>query len=227
MRIRVGLKQSCLSSRRELSKWPGPYGSTHSYAGRAGEPAQSSWLRVLKRLGFPVGRLKTGRRQGWSRTINWEAFEPQPPDRASGILVSTDHIEQPQINCYMGYTTNQFTGHPGNLHESPLYREKSGNWAKILSFHEDKVVKFADKGSTTNCFWSPKGTKLNEVYLTVFLRRCPPNYNWRLVRMIPGLEEAQIIRPRVCPSSTTTWIHVLSDSDLQTSRVTDCYWPAR
>src|SRR5918992_4955362 len=75
-------------------------------AGRAGEPASIELAESLKRLGFPVGRLKTGtppRLDG--RTIDWDAFEPQPADdRPVPFSFSTDRIEQPQITCFIGYT---------------------------------------------------------------------------------------------------------------------------
>src|ERR687894_1591722 len=77
-------------------------------AGRAGEPASIELAESLKRLGFPVGRLKTGtppRLDG--RTINWDAFEPQPGDETPvPFSFATDSIEQKQIRCYIGYTTN-------------------------------------------------------------------------------------------------------------------------
>src|SRR6267143_754386 len=93
-------------------------------AGRAGEPASIELAESLKRLGFPVGRLKTGtppRMDG--RTIDWNAFQPQFPDEDPvAFSFSTEQIEQEQINCYIGYTTDEL--HRvirANLHESPLY----------------------------------------------------------------------------------------------------------
>src|SRR5438270_8802899 len=77
-------------------------------AGRAGEPASIELAESLKRLGFPVGRLKTGtppRLDG--RTIDWNAFEPQPPDeKPVAFSFATEKIEQPQIQCFIGYTSN-------------------------------------------------------------------------------------------------------------------------
>src|ERR1700704_2515000 len=78
-------------------------------AGRAGEPASIELAESLKRLGFPVGRLKTGtppRLDG--RTINWDAFQSQEADeRPVPFSFSTDKIEQPQIKCYIGYTSTE------------------------------------------------------------------------------------------------------------------------
>src|SRR2546429_5808695 len=73
-------------------------------AGRAGEPASIELAESLKRLGFPVGRLKTGtppRLDG--RTIDWNAFQTQlPDDDPVAFSFSTEQIEQKQINCYIG-----------------------------------------------------------------------------------------------------------------------------
>src|SRR4030095_3757378 len=77
--------------------------------GRAGEPASVELAEALKRLVFPFGVLKTGtppRLDG--RPINWDAFEPQPGDETPvPFSFSTDSLTQPQIKCYIGYTTNE------------------------------------------------------------------------------------------------------------------------
>ncbi|HEX7997321.1 MAG TPA: tRNA uridine-5-carboxymethylaminomethyl(34) synthesis enzyme MnmG [Pyrinomonadaceae bacterium] len=167
-------------------------------AGRAGEPASIELADALKRLGFPVGRLKTGtppRLDG--RTIDWDAFEPQPADeRPVPFSFSTDTIKQPQINCYVGYTTHDL--HEtirANLHESPLYSGKiKGIGPRYCPSIEDKVVKFADK-NRHQLFLEPEGHQTNEVYLNGFSTSLPAGLQQELVRMIPGLESAQIIRP--------------------------------
>src|SRR6476619_2422785 len=74
-------------------------------AGRAGEPASIELAQNLKLRGFPVGRLKTGtppRLDG--RTIDWDAFDPQPPDeKPVAFSFATEPIEQPPLQCYLGY----------------------------------------------------------------------------------------------------------------------------
>ncbi len=97
-------------------------------AGRAGEPASIELAESLKRMGFPVGRLKTGtppRLDG--RTIDWDSFEPQSPDeRPVPFSFSTERISQPQVTCYIGYTTeNVHKSIRSNLHESPLHNRSS------------------------------------------------------------------------------------------------------
>jgi tRNA uridine 5-carboxymethylaminomethyl modification enzyme len=167
-------------------------------AGRMGEPASIELAEVLKRLGFPVGRLKTGtppRLDG--RTINWDAFESQKADEHPvPFSFSTERIEQAQIQCHIGYTTSRL--HDAirkNLHESPLYSGQiKGVGPRYCPSIEDKVVKFADK-DRHQLFLEPEGHDTNEVYLNGFSTSLPAGMQQDLVRMIPGLEEARIIRP--------------------------------
>ena len=167
-------------------------------AGRAGEPASIELAETLKRLGFPVGRLKTGtppRLDG--RTIDWSAFQPQEADeRPVPFSFSTDRIEQPQIRCYVGYTNRGV--HETireNLSHSPLYSGRiKGIGPRYCPSIEDKVVKFADK-ERHQLFLEPEGHDTNEVYLNGFSTSLPAGIQQDLVRMIRGLEEVRIIRP--------------------------------
>jgi tRNA uridine 5-carboxymethylaminomethyl modification enzyme len=167
-------------------------------AGRAGEPASIELADALKRLGFPVGRLKTGtppRLDG--RTVDWNAFQPQLPDeKPVAFSFSTERIEQPQLNCYIGYTTDEVhQAIKANLHQSPLYSGKiKGVGPRYCPSIEDKVVKFADK-DRHQLFLEPEGHDTNEVYLNGFSTSLPAELQLKLVQMIPGLEEARIIRP--------------------------------
>lgn len=167
-------------------------------AGRAGEPASIELAESLRRLGFPVGRLKTGtppRLDG--RTIDWDAFEPQPPDeKPVPFSFATERIEQPQIKCYIGYTSNEIhQAIRDNLHQSPLYSGKiTGVGPRYCPSIEDKVVKFADK-DRHQLFLEPEGHDTNEVYLNGFSTSLPSALQLELLRMIPGFDEVQIIRP--------------------------------
>jgi tRNA uridine 5-carboxymethylaminomethyl modification enzyme len=170
---------------------------THT-AGRAGEPASIELAESVKRFGFPVGRLKTGtppRLDG--RTIDWNAFDPQHADeRPVPFSFATDRIEQPQIVCHIGYTTNAVhDAIRSNLHESPLYSGKiKGVGPRYCPSIEDKVVKFAEK-DRHQLFLEPEGHTTNEVYLNGFSTSLPSELQQELVRMIPGLDQARIIRP--------------------------------
>ena len=189
--------------------------------GRAGEPASIELAEALKNLGFPVGRLKTGtppRLDG--RTIDWSAFEPQPGDRTPvPFSFSTDEIEQEQIKCYIGYTTERVHDTiRENITESPLYSGKiRGVGPRYCPSIEDKVVKFSDK-SRHQLFLEPEGHDTNEVYLNGFSTSLPAEMQQELVRMIPGLEEARVIRPGYAIEYDFVDPRELGP-DLQTSRV--------
>ncbi len=167
-------------------------------AGRAGEPASIELAENLKKLGFPVGRLKTGtppRLDG--RTIDWGAFAPQPADEHPvPFSFATDHITQPQIACYVGFT-NDIVHNTirANLHESPLYSGKiKGVGPRYCPSIEDKVVKFAGK-DRHQLFLEPEGHNTNEVYLNGFSTSLPADLQQQLVRMVPGLDQSSVIRP--------------------------------
>ena len=167
-------------------------------AGRAGEPASIELAQSLKNLGFPVGRLKTGtppRLDG--RTIDWDAFERQPADeKPVAFSFATERIEQPQIDCYIGYTSDDLHDKiRANLHQSPLYSGKiKGVGPRYCPSIEDKVVKFADK-NRHQLFLEPEGHDTNEVYLNGFSTSLPADLQQDLVRMVRGFENVKIVRP--------------------------------
>lgn len=167
-------------------------------AGRAGEPASIELAECLKRLGFPVGRLKTGtppRLDG--RTIDWDNFDPQPADeRPVPFSFSTETIEQPQVTCFIGYTNEDVHDSiRANIHESPLYSGQiKGIGPRYCPSIEDKVVKFPDK-NRHQLFLEPEGHNTSEVYLNGFSTSMPAEFQQELVHKIPGLQEARIIRP--------------------------------
>lgn len=167
-------------------------------AGRSGEPASIDLAENLKELGFPVGRLKTGtppRLDG--RTIDWTAFEPQSADENPvAFSFATEKIEQPQIKCYIGYTTDKLHQKiRKNLHQSPLYSGKiKGVGPRYCPSIEDKVVKFAEK-DRHQLFLEPEGYFTNEIYLNGFSTSLPAELQQDLLKMIAGFENTTIIRP--------------------------------
>jgi tRNA uridine 5-carboxymethylaminomethyl modification enzyme len=167
-------------------------------AGRAGEPASVELAESLKKLGFPVGRLKTGtppRLDG--RTIDWDAFEAQPADeRPVPLSFLTESIEQPQVNCHIGYTNEEVHRLiSDNLQESPLYSGQiKGVGPRYCPSIEDKVVKFPQK-SRHQLFLEPEGYDTYEVYLNGFSTSLPFELQQELVQKIPGLNQTRIIRP--------------------------------
>ncbi len=167
-------------------------------AGRAGEPASIELAESLRRLGFPVGRLKTGtppRLDG--RTIDWDAFEAQPADENPvAFSFATEKLDQPQVQCFIGYTTESLHDEiRNNLHRSPLYSGKiKGIGPRYCPSIEDKVVKFADK-NRHQLFLEPEGYDTNEVYLNGFSTSLPAELQQSLLKMIDGFENVKIIRP--------------------------------
>ena len=167
-------------------------------AGRAGEPASIELAESLKRLGFPVGRLKTGtppRLDG--RTIDWDAFTPQEEDAdAVPFSFATEKLESDKIKCYIGYTTQEVhDAIRGNLHRSPLYSGKiQGVGPRYCPSIEDKVVKFGEK-NRHQLFLEPEGTSTNEVYLNGFSTSLPSDLQQELLNLIEGFHDVKIIRP--------------------------------
>lgn len=171
--------------------------ATHT-AGRAGEPASIELAESLKRLGFPVGRLKTGtppRLDG--RTIDWDVFESQPADeRPVPFSFLTESIEQPQVACHIGYTNESVhKAIRDNLQESPLYSGQiKGVGPRYCPSIEDKVVKFPEK-TRHQLFLEPEGYDTYEVYLNGFSTSLPFGLQQELVHKMPGLDQTKIIRP--------------------------------
>ena len=167
-------------------------------AGRAGEPASIELSDSLRKIGFPVGRLKTGtppRLDG--RTIDWDAFEEQPADeKPVSFSFDTEEVSQSQISCFIGYTTSELHQKiRDNLHQSPLYSGKiKGIGPRYCPSIEDKVVKFAEK-DRHQLFLEPEGHNTNEVYLNGFSTSLPSQMQQDLLRMINGFENVKIIRP--------------------------------
>jgi tRNA uridine 5-carboxymethylaminomethyl modification enzyme len=194
-------------------------------AGRAGEPASTELAECLKKLGFPVGRLKTGtppRLDG--RTIDWDAFEAQSADdNPVAFSFATEKIEQPQIKCYIGYTSDILHNKiRENLHQSPLYSGKiKGIGPRYCPSIEDKVVKFSDK-DRHQLFLEPEGHNTNEVYLNGFSTSLPSDLQQDLLKMIDGFEKVQIIRPGYAIEYDFVDPRELTQS-LETSRIQGLY----
>lgn len=167
-------------------------------AGRAGEPASIELAESLRLLGFPLGRLKTGTPPRLdSRTIDWDAFEAQSADdQPVAFSFATEKIEQPQIQCFIGYTNENLHNEiRQNLHQSPLYSGKiKGIGPRYCPSIEDKVVKFAEK-DRHQLFLEPEGYETNEVYLNGFSTSLPAELQLSLLRKINGFANVGIIRP--------------------------------
>lgn len=167
-------------------------------SGRSGELPSIKLAENLRHLGFRIARLKTGTPPRLdSRTIDFRQFEEQPGDTSPvPFSFSTKTIEQPQISCFIGYTSNDV--HQtirNNINRSPLYSGQIvGVGPRYCPSIEDKVVKFPDK-ERHQLFLEPEGYDTYETYLNGFSTSLPADLQKDLVRKIPGLENASVIRP--------------------------------
>ncbi len=167
-------------------------------AGRSGEPASVLLGEALRALGLRTSRLKTGtppRLDG--RTIRWDAFEEQPGDAdPTPFSFRTKKIVQPQISCHIAFTTPETLRLiRENVHRSAMYSGQiEGIGPRYCPSIEDKIVKFPDK-TQHQFFLEPEGLNTHEVYVNGMSTSLPMEVQWQIVRSIPGLEEAEMLRP--------------------------------
>ncbi len=173
-------------------------GEEHYPAGRSGEPPSVLLGEALKRLGLRGCRLKTGtppRLDG--RTIDWSKFAEQPGDPdPTPFSFRTRAIPQRQVSCHIAFTTPETLRIiRENVHRSPMY---SGQIQAIGPRYcpsiEDKVVKFPDK-EQHQFFLEPEGLNTHEVYVNGMSTSLPMEVQWQIVRSIPGLDNAEMLRP--------------------------------
>ncbi len=167
-------------------------------AGRSGELPSIKLAENLRELGFRIARLKTGTPPRLdARSIDFSAFEEQPGDEfPTPFSFSTKHLAQKQISCYIGYTDeNVHQMIRDNISRSPLYSGQiQGIGPRYCPSIEDKIVKFPDKDQH-QLFLEPEGYNTHEVYLNGFSTSLPADLQRELVKKIPGLQNAQILRP--------------------------------
>ncbi|MFN7927319.1 MAG: tRNA uridine-5-carboxymethylaminomethyl(34) synthesis enzyme MnmG [Blastocatellia bacterium] len=167
-------------------------------AGRSGELPSIKLAENIQELGFRVGRMKTGTPPRLdARSIDFTAFEEQPGDDLPvPFSFTTKRITGKQISCYIGYTGQKV--HQlirDNLQRSPLYSGQiQGIGPRYCPSIEDKIVKFPDK-ERHQLFLEPEGANTYEVYLNGFSTSLPADLQRELVRHIPGLEKATMLRP--------------------------------
>jgi len=167
-------------------------------AGRAGEFPSKKLSESIKKLGLKMGRLKTGTPPRIdAKTIDFSKTEEQGGDDPPiPFSYSTKKINNPQVPCYITYT-NEKTHEIilNNLDRSPLYSGKiKGIGPRYCPSIEDKVVKFRDK-SRHQIFLEPEGLSRKEYYANGIPTSLPYDVQVAFVRTIPGLEDAEIMRP--------------------------------
>jgi tRNA uridine 5-carboxymethylaminomethyl modification enzyme len=169
-------------------------------AGRSGEPAAVLLGEALKQLGLRNCRLKTGtppRLDG--RTIDWSRFQLQPGDAdPTPFSFRTKRVahHDSQVPCYIAWTTAETQRIiRENVHRSPMY---SGQIKSIGPRYcpsiEDKIVKFPDK-IIHQLFLEPEGLNTHEVYVNGMSTSLPVEVQVAILRSIPGLESAEMLRP--------------------------------
>jgi len=167
-------------------------------AGRAGEPPAHELAACLARLGYAIGRLKTGtppRLDG--RTIDYATLGRQEADAPPTFFsFLTTETTLPQVVCHLVYTHPEIHDHiRRNIHRSPLYSGRiSGIGPRYCPSIEDKVVKFPDK-DRHQLFIEPEGLDTHEVYLNGFSSSMPLDVQFQILRMLPGFERTVVIRP--------------------------------
>jgi tRNA uridine 5-carboxymethylaminomethyl modification enzyme len=173
-------------------------GLDHFPAGRLGDPPSNSLSEQLEGLGFEMGRLKTGttpRLNG--RTIDYTDLEIQPgDDHPRPFSFSTTELPLPQVPCHITYTTKKTHSFiRSGLDRSPLYSGIiRGTGARYCPSIEDKVVRFAER-ERHQIFLEPEGLDTMEVYPNGLATSLPIDVQTGMIRSIPGLEKAEIVRP--------------------------------
>jgi tRNA uridine 5-carboxymethylaminomethyl modification enzyme len=166
-------------------------------AGRVNEPASINLAASMRRIGFSLGRLKTGtppRLDG--RTIDWQSLDKQAADADPlPFSLMTDRIETPQIEC--GITRTTAATHEvirNNLHRSAMYSGSiEGVGPRYCPSIEDKIVKFGDRDGH-QIFLEPEGLDDDTVYPNGISTSLPEDAQLQLLKSIPGLEKAVMVQ---------------------------------
>ena len=173
-------------------------GLTRFSAGRMGDPPSIGLSDSLKKMGFRMGRLKTGTTPRLdSQTIDFSLLTPQyGDDPPIPFSFATEKIETEQVPCHITYTN--LTTHEiikRGLDRSPLYCGIiKGIGPRYCPSIEDKVVRFADK-PRHQIFLEPDGRNTNEIYPNGVSTSLPVELQIQMLRSIKGLEKVEILRP--------------------------------
>ncbi len=177
-------------------------GLSHYAAGRAGDPPATSLGQRLKELKLPQGRLKTGTPPRLdANTIDFSKTEIQPGDTdpvpVFSFLGRAD-MHPEQVPCWITHTNER--SHEivrSGLDRSPMYSDQGvieGVGPRYCPSIEDKIHRFADKTSH-QVFLEPEGASSREIYPNGISTSLPFDIQFALVRSLPGLENARIMRP--------------------------------
>jgi len=168
--------------------------------GRSGERASVGISASLEKLGFEVGRLKTGtppRIDG--RTVDYSQLEIQyGDDDASPFSFMTDNLpkSEDQLTCWVGYTNPEVHDKlKEGFDKSPMFNGRIKSIGpRYCPSIEDKIHRFADK-ERHQLFLEPEGWNTHEMYLNGFSTSLPEDIQYYALRTIPGFEKAVMLRP--------------------------------
>ena len=173
-------------------------------AGRWGEAASGALAESIRSLGFRVGRLKTGTPPRLDRrSIDFESAaraghfsvergDPEPVP----LSFMTGRIDRPQAPCWGLHTNDEVHALVlANVHRSPLFNGQiQGVGPRYCPSLEDKVVRFPHR-ERHHVFLEPEGLDVDEIYVNGFSMSLPQDVQLELVRAMPGLKEAVMLRP--------------------------------
>src|SRR6185312_13169764 len=166
--------------------------------GRNGEAPSVILADQIRNLGLGWTRLKTGTPPRLdARSSDWSKFEPQEGDaNPTPFSFMTERIDRPQIRCFLGRTTPETAKIiRESIGRSPLYSGQiEGIGPRYCPSIEDKFVKFPDKDSH-QIFLEPEGLDTNEIYVNGMSTSMPIDVQAGVIASIPGLENAEMIRP--------------------------------
>lgn len=165
--------------------------------GRLGEPAAVGLGSSLRRLGFAVGRLKTGTPARVARaSLDLDRMQVQDGDPPRPFSFGSRSVERPSLPCYVTYTTDEtHRAIREGLGRSPLYGGRiKGVGPRYCPSIEDKVVRFPER-DRHQVFVEPEGLDTEEMYLNGLSSSLPEDVQQRFIRTVPGLERAVLMRP--------------------------------
>lgn len=212
-------------------------GPVQTPGGRIDEPPAGPISDGLRKLGFELGRLKTGTPPRLdARTIDFAGLEPQPGDtnpepfsdtsasrlrlRDPGTYLTTHrfpHLDQ--ALCHLTYTSPEIhDAIRANLSRAPMYNGQIATAGpRYCPSIEDKIVRFADKTRHT-VFLEPESLTTHEVYCNGISTSLPPDVQDQIVARLPGCEHAKILRYGYAVEYDMVWPHQI-DATAMTKRV--------
>jgi tRNA uridine 5-carboxymethylaminomethyl modification enzyme len=193
-------------------------GEKQTAGGRVDEGSAVGISATLQRLGFELGRLKTGTPPRLAReSLDWDALPPQVADdvpvpfsdMSPDILPGEKFPRLPQVECRVTSTTAE--AHDlirANLHNAPMFsgQIEAVTGPRYCPSIEDKVVRFADR-SEHHVFLEPESLETNEIYCNGISTSLPVEVQERLVRLMPGCERAEILRWGYAVEYDMVWPH--------------------